>query len=213
LAHESQKKHLPESSIKRESSTITQQSLLQHTDFEKSQEGEKSLEQLLFETSDSEQEIKSIEEPIKMAEEGDGSARGPQNQGRREEEESTFKFPIQEPGEDEEIKMKNIPPSVLPNFYGMASEDPDSFLFEFDIVCRTYDYTDDAHRLRLFLATLKASALRWFMGLGEHAITDWDGMRRIFLKRYQPYCRSKDSKDDIFRMNQQEDENLEEYLE
>eukprot|EP00253_Pinus_taeda_P020736 PITA_20736 len=109
--------------------------------------------------------------------------------------------------------MKKIPPSVLPNFYGMASEDPDSFLFEFDIVCRTYGYTDDAHRLRLFPATLKASALRWFMGLGEHAITGWDGMRKIFLKKYQPYCRSKDSKDDIFRMNQQEDENLEEYLE
>jgi hypothetical protein len=109
--------------------------------------------------------------------------------------------------------MKNIPPSVLPNFYGMASEDPDSFLFEFDIVCLTYGYTDDAHRLRLFPSTLKASTLRWFMGLGEHAITDWDGVRKIFLKNYQPYCRSKDSKDDIFRMNQQEDENLEEYLE
>lgn len=213
MAHESQKKHLPESSIKRESSTITQQSLLEPTDFEKSQEGEKTLEQLLFKTSDIEQEIKSTEEPIKMAEEGDGSARGPQNQGRREEEESTFKFPIQEQREDEEIKMKNIPLSMLPNFYGMASEDPDSFLFEFDMVYRTYGYTDDAHRLRLFPATLKASALRWFMGLGEHAITDWDGMRRIFLKKYQPYCRSKDSKDDIFRMNQQEDENLEKYLE
>ena len=109
--------------------------------------------------------------------------------------------------------MKNIPPSVLPNFYGMASEDPDSFLFEFDIVCRTYGYTNDAHRLRLFPATLKAAALKWFMGLGEHAIVDWDGMRRIFLRKYQPYCRSKDSKDDIFRMSQQEDETLEEYLE
>eukprot|EP00253_Pinus_taeda_P024888 PITA_24888 len=109
--------------------------------------------------------------------------------------------------------MKNIPPSVLPNFYGMASEDPDSFLFKFDIVCRTYGYTDDAHRLRLFPATLKASALRWFMRLGEHTITDWDGMRRVFLRKYQPYCRSKDSKDDIFRMSQQEDETLEEYLE
>jgi len=150
-----------------------------------------------------------------MAEEGHGSVRGPPNQNQREEEESTFKFPIQEPGEDhdEEIKMKNIPPSVLPNFYGMASEDPDSFLFEFDIVCQTYSYTDDAHGLRLFPATLKALAFKWFMGLGEHAITSWDGMRKIFLKKCQPYCRSKDSKDDVFRMNQQEDENLEEYLE
>ena len=68
-----------------------------------------------------------------MAEQGHGSERGPPNQGQ--EEESTFKFPIQEPEEDGEIKMKNIPPSMLPNFYGMASEDPDSLFFEFDIVC------------------------------------------------------------------------------
>lgn len=54
-----------------------------------------------------------------------------------EAEESTFKFPIKDRGEhmDEEIKMKNTLSSVLPNFYGMASENLDSFLFEFDIVC------------------------------------------------------------------------------
>lgn len=38
-------------------------------------------------------------------------------------------------------------------------------------------------------------------------------MRKIFLKSYQTYFQQKDSKDDIFRMNQQEDETLEEYLE
>ena len=111
LAHKSQKKHFPRSSKQGESSTVTEQSFFN----------------LLFETSDTD-----IEELIKMAKEGDGSV---PNQGRRDEEESTFKFPIQEPQEDDEIKMKNIPPSMLPNFYGMASEDPDSFLFEFDIVC------------------------------------------------------------------------------
>lgn len=51
------------------------------------------------------------------------------------------------------------------------------------------------------------------MGLGEHSVTNWDDMRKIFLKKYQRYCRSKDYKDDIFKMNQQEDETLEEYLE
>jgi len=107
-----------------------------------------------------------------------------------ETEESTFKFPIHDRGEymDEKIKMKNILPSLLPNFYGMASEDPNSLLFKFGIVCRTYGYTDDAHRLQLFPATLKATTLRWFMGLGEHSVTDWDDMRKIFLKTYQPYC-------------------------
>ena len=109
--------------------------------------------------------------------------------------------------------MKNIPPSILPNFYGMTSEDPNSFLFEFDILCRTYGYTDDTHKIYLFPAPLKFDALKWFMGLGEHTITSWDDMRKIFLKKYQAYYRSKDSKDDIFNMSHQEDESLEEYLE
>ena len=34
-------------------------------------------------------------------------------------------------------------------------------------------------------------------------------MKKIFLKKYQPYCRTRDSKDDIFRMTQHEEENLE----
>ena len=38
-------------------------------------------------------------------------------------------------------------------------------------------------------------------------------MKKTFLKKYQDYCKSKDSKDDIFKMQQQEDESLEEYLE
>ena len=121
-----------------------------------------------------------------------------------EDQEATFKFPILDTsiilGED--VKMKNIPPSVLPNFYGLTSEDPDSFLFEFDILCRTYGYTDDTHKLCLFPATLKEAALKWFMGLGEHSITSWDEMRKIFLQKYQAYCRSKDLKDDIFGMTQ-----------
>ena len=83
----------------------------------------------------------------------------------------------------------------------MTSEDPDSFLFEFDILCGTYGYTDDTHKLHLFPTTLKADALKWFMGLGEHTITSWDNMRKVFLKKYQAYCQSKDSKDDIFKMS------------
>ena len=38
-------------------------------------------------------------------------------------------------------------------------------------------------------------------------------MRKIFLKKYHTYCRPRDSKNNIFRMTQQEDESLEEYLE
>ena len=95
----------------------------------------------------------------------------------------------------------------------MSTEDPDTFLFEFDILCRSYNYVDDAQKLKLFPTTLKNVALRWFMGLGEYTIRSWDEMKKTFLKKYQDYCKSKDSKDNIFKMQQQEDESLEEYLE
>ena len=51
------------------------------------------------------------------------------------------------------------------------------------------------------------------MGLGERTVTSWDNMKKIFLKKYQTYCRPRDSKEGVFRMTQQEDESLEEYLE
>ena len=84
--------------------------------------------------------------------------------------------------------MKNIPPFSLPNFQGMVSGDPETFLFEFDVLCRSYDYSSDAQKLKLFLATLKDVALQWFMGLGTNAIKTWDEMRKIYLEKYHDYC-------------------------
>ena len=51
---------------------------------------------------------------------------------------ATFGFPILDTMQD--VIMKNIPPSSLPTFYGKINEDPDTFLFEFNILCRSYNY-------------------------------------------------------------------------
>jgi hypothetical protein len=48
--------------------------------------------------------------------------------------------------------MKSIPPFALPNFHGMASEDPNTFLFEFDVICQNYDYSLDAQNLKYFMS-------------------------------------------------------------
>jgi hypothetical protein len=111
------------------------------------------------------------------------------------------------------VNMKNIPLSTLPTFYGKKSEDPDTFLFEFDILCRRYNYIRDAQKLTLFPATLKDSTLRWFMGLGESSIRSWEAMKDIFLKKYQDECNTKESRNDIFKIQQLEDETLEYYME
>ena len=58
---------------------------------------------------------------------------------QHEETVTTLQFPIRQPsGQD---PMKNISPSVLPHVHGKFTKDPDEFLFEFDILCRSYDYT------------------------------------------------------------------------
>jgi hypothetical protein len=109
--------------------------------------------------------------------------------------------------------MKKIPLSTIPTFYGKISEDQDTFLFEFNILCRSYNYLQDAKKLKKFPATLKDSTLIWFMGLGESSIRSWEGMKDIFLKKCQDYWKSKDSHNDIFKIEQLEDENLEDYME
>jgi hypothetical protein len=102
-----------------------------------------------------------------------------EEEGNIANETETFGFPILDIAKD--VAMKNIPLSSLPHFRGMSTEDPDSFLFEFDILCRSYNYIDNAQKLKLFPTTLKDSTLRWFMSLGEHTILSWDGMKETFL--------------------------------
>ncbi len=55
---------------------------------------------------------------------------------------TTFGFPILDTTMN--VTMKSIPATSLPSFYGKTSEDPDTFLFEFDILCRSYNYLQDA---------------------------------------------------------------------
>ena len=96
--------------------------------------------------------------------------------------------------------MKNISPLVLPRFHGRAAEDPDEFLFEFDILYHSYDYITDAQKLKLFPATLKDNALHWFMSLGGGTVTNWDWMKQVFLEKYQEYCNTKDKREELFKM-------------
>jgi hypothetical protein len=51
------------------------------------------------------------------------------------------------------------------------------------------------------------------MSLREYSIISWEDMKTTFLKKYHDYCRPKDSRNDIFKMQQQDEESLEDFLE
>eukprot|EP00253_Pinus_taeda_P022836 PITA_22836 len=124
---------------------------------------------------------------------------------------STLQYPIVDSAAN--APMEAIPLQHIPTFHGLTSEDPNAFLFEFDVLCKGYDYTTDPQKLKLFPSTLKGAALRWFMGLGGGVINNWDQMKESFLKKYQDYCRSRELKDEIFQMIARPNETLEEYVE
>jgi len=108
--------------------------------------------------------------------------------------------------------MKNISPSILPNFHGVRHEDPKTFLFKFEVLCICYDYFLDFQKLKLFLDTLKDRELKWFMGLKTHTIRIWEEMKNVFLDKYNVYCMPHNLKDEVFKMMQKEDENLEDLV-
>ena len=115
--------------------------------------------------------------------------------GDDDNEEDPLGFPIQDT--DGSVHMKNIPPSFLPKFHGLRTEDLETFLFEFKIICTSYGYQSKTQNLRLFPTTLKDRALRWFMSLGTNSIREWNDMQNIFLDKYKDH----DLKEEIFRMN------------
>ena len=64
---------------------------------------------------------------------GRGGSRENNGGGRGNREiDNSFGFPIVD--EETNATMKNISPSVLPNFHGLKSEDPETFLFEFEVL-------------------------------------------------------------------------------
>lgn len=64
---------------------------------------------------------------------GRGRGRG-RGGGRGRGNQDPSGFPIRD--EDTNLTMKNISPSILPNFHGKRNEDPNTFLFEFEVLCR-----------------------------------------------------------------------------
>ena len=71
-------------------------------------------------------------------------------------------FTLQYPIVDTTVNapMKAIPLQHIPTFHDLTLEDPEAFLFEFDVLCWGYDYTTNPQKLKLFPSTLQ-----WFMGL------------------------------------------------
>jgi len=111
-----------------------------------------------------------------------------------------FGFPILDEGTT--VIIINISLSILPNFHGLRRKDTGTFLLEFEVLCRSYDYLNDAQKLKVFPTTLKKATLNWFMALGINSIRTWEQMKTASLDKYKDYCMPHNIKDEVFKMLQ-----------
>ena len=65
----------------------------------------------------------------------------------------------------------------------------------------------------MFLAILKDGSLKWFMGIRTHSIRTQYEMKRVFLEKYKDCFMHRNLKDEVFKIVQREDENLEDMVE
>lgn len=105
--------------------------------------------------------------------------------------------------------------SECPNttFHGLTLEYLDAFLFEFDVLCRGYDYTTNPQKLKFFPSTLNGTTLCWFMGLDGGTINNWNKLKNTILNKYQDYFQTRKLKDEVLNMLAKDNETLEEYIE
>ena len=105
-------------------------------------------------------------------------------------ERTTPPGPIVFPRETQEARNAfTVKPGVLnslPNFYGRESDDPYEHVRTFEGLVRNLATTTqyDNACLKLFEATLKDGALRWFRMQKSQSLTTWAHVRDAFYRKY-----------------------------
>ncbi|XP_052181853.1 uncharacterized protein LOC127794642 [Diospyros lotus] len=123
---------------------------------------------------------------------------------------------IQYPQLEANFELKSGLIYLLPKFHGLAGEDPHKHLKEFHVVCSTMrpqGVDEEQIKLRAFPFSLDGAAKDWLYYLPPAAITNWDGLRRIFLEKFFPASRTAAIRKDICGIRQIDGESLHEYWE
>ena len=111
------------------------------------------------------------------------------------------------PTEQMVIRPHIVP--LLPTFHGMESENPYSYIREFEEVCNTFKEktaTVDLMRLKLFPFSLKDKAKIWLNSLRPRSIQNWTEIQTEFFNKFFPTHRRNNLKRKISNFSANENE-------
>ncbi|KAL3694862.1 hypothetical protein R1sor_008513 [Riccia sorocarpa] len=72
-----------------------------------------------------------------------------------------------------------------PSYRGKESEDPDSFIEEFEQIARANREAHNDDKLRIFPALLKGRGSRWAAALDPADLATWDTLKKAFLAEFR----------------------------
>ena len=93
------------------------------------------------------------------------------------------------PEEANQFLMKSEMICLLPEYQGVDSENPYSFMRDFEDVCSAFLSTGSPLHIIcmvLFPFSLKEKAKIWFHSLSPNSIFTWEDMRNEFLNKFFP---------------------------
>ena len=100
---------------------------------------------------------------------------------------------IRLPEEANQFLMRSVMIRLLPVYHGVESENPYSFMRDFEDVCSAFLSTSSPLHiicLVLFPFALKEKAKIWFHSLPPNSIFTWENMRNEFLNKFFPPART-----------------------
>ena len=105
---------------------------------------------------------------------------------------------------------------LLPEFCGLAREDPHKHLKEFHVVCssmKPQGISEEQIKLRAFPFSLDEYATDWLYYLPSGTINSWNEMKHHFLEKYFPASKAANIRKEICGIRQNNGETLYEYWE
>jgi len=93
---------------------------------------------------------------------------------------------------DGQCELKSGLIHLLPKFHGLAGENPHKHHKEFHIVCTTMrpvGVTEEHIKLKASPFSLQDAAKDWLFYLLAESVTNWEGLKRVFLEKFFPASR------------------------
>ena len=100
-----------------------------------------------------------------------------------------IQYPRAAPEKTDEFELKSSLLHHIPKYHGLAMEDPNKHLKEFEVVCSSMtpvNVDSNILKMKAFPFSLVEKAKDWLYELAPGTVTSWESMKRAFLEKFFP---------------------------